>query len=225
MGKLRHFVQRFRHSYTQYIEKHGLGLIITACVATIAGSAAWTHANMPAPPIAPALPVGEARSAAELLQESLADAMRPTASPTPQPSQVFRPPVDTAVEVLSSFDGMHLQQSPVTGLWLLHDAVDIAVKNGEQVFSISDGIVVAVTTDSLHGECITVDHGNGVNACYMGLKADAGLQVDDPVSAGQLIGFGGSGMRDEDEKPHLHLRVTRNGEAIDPIPLWNNSIE
>lgn len=224
MGKLRHFAQRFSRSYVQYIEKHGLGLIVAACLATVAGSAAWTHASSPLPPSAPVLPAEEARSAAELLQESLSDAVRPTAAPTSKPVQVWQPPVDSPV-VISPFDATRLRQSPATGMWSLHDAVDLSVTKGEQVFSITDGIVTAVSTDVLHGACITIDHGNNTAAYYMGMKAHAGLHVGDPVSSGQLIGFGGSGMSDEDNMPHLHLRVTRNGEAIDPLTLWETSVE
>ena len=224
MGKFHRFLQRVSRRYTQYVDKHGLGLIIAACIATVAGSAAWTYATLPRTPSAPVFPVEEALSAAELLQQSLAEVSLPTAAPTAVPPVVYSPPVSSPV-VINPFDAARLQQSPVTGIWSLHDAVDIAVTAGEQVLSISDGVVSSVESNDLHGVCVTIDHGDGITACYMGLKAAAGLKAGDPVSIGQTLGFAGSCMKDETTQPHLHLRVLRYGEAIDPLSLWQTDPE
>jgi len=70
------------------------------------------------------------------------------------------------------------------------------------------------------GASVTIDHGQDISAQYAGMSLHAGLREGDPVQAGQIIGFGGNEVLDEsDLEPHLHLRVTRNGSAIDPLSL------
>ena len=222
MGKLQRFVKQLSQRYTDYIEHHGMGLVTAACAVVIIGSAVWTHANEPKVPAAPVFPAENAQSAADLLQQSLEDVQQPSAQPT-APAPEFVPPV-VKITVLNHFDATRLQQSASTGLWYLHDAVDLVVAPGEQIFSISDGTVIAVSDDSLHGSCLEIDHGNGTFAFYMGLKAAAGLRAGDPVSTGQTIGFGGNGMMEESSLPaHLHLRVLQHGKAINPLSLWESA--
>lgn len=219
MGRIQRFAKRLSQCYTHYIEHHGMGLVTAACVAVIIGSAVWTHAQEPRIPTAPAFPTAEAISAADLMQQSLADVTAPSSTPTPAP-QMYHPPV-ASVTVLTHFDATRLQQSPSTRLWQLHDAVDISVAPGEQIMAIADGTVISTGNDSLHGFWVEIDHGNGLIARYSGMKAGAGLRPGDPASAGQTIGFGGNGMKEEASLPaHLHLRVLRNGKAIDPLSLW-----
>ena len=64
----------------------------------------------------------------------------------------------------------------------------------------------------MRGHCPQRIHRGGV----------AGLAPGDPVALGQVIGFVGNGVMDEADLPsHLHLRVTRDGNAIDPSLLWH----
>lgn len=63
-------------------------------------------------------------------------------------------------------------------------------------------------------------------ACWRSTRewpALAGLQAGDPVTQGQTqtLGFVGEGpLAERDLEPHLHLRVTRDGNAVDPTLLW-----
>lgn len=61
-------------------------------------------------------------------------------------------------------------------------------------------------------------------ACWRSTRewpALAGLQAGDPVTQGQTLGFVGEGpLVERDLEPHLHLRVTRDGNAVDPTLLW-----
>ena len=84
----------------------------------------------------------------------------------------------------------------------------------------ADGVVLETDSRGLLGAYVTVDHGQGLCAQYAGMTLLAGLQSGDPVEAGQVLGFAGNGVVDEtDLGVHLHLRVTKDGQAIDPMSL------
>ena len=122
--------------------------------------------------------------------------------------------------MLSGFDATRLKRSAVTGLWRLHDAVDLQCEVGEQIRAMAGGEVVETGSKGLLGAYVTIDHGQGLCAQYAGMTLLAGLRAGDPVEAGQVLGFAGNGVVDEtDLGVHLHLRVTREGQAIDPMSL------
>lgn len=208
----------FCTGYVRFVERQGFLVILTVCIGVIAGTAAWTNqAHQPVP--VPTPPVMDAASVAQLQQERLADVSTPTPAPTCAPV-VWQAPLES-ISVLRGFNASRLVQSGVTGLWQLHDAADLRCDNGEQIHAMAAGTVAEVTAKGLTGASVTIDHGEGIVAQYAGMTLGAGLRVDDPVVAGQTIGFGGSGMMDEtDLGPHLHLRVTRDGRAIDPLSLF-----
>ena len=220
MSFFKETVRRFSRGYTQFIETHGLGLVITACVAVIAGTAVWTNERLPSAPQPPVLPTGDTVSAAELMQQSLSEASLPTATADPYDDRFQLPLQD--LRVITSFNGTRLQQSGISGVWRLHDAVDLAAEPGGIVAAIANGTVTAVGTESICGTFLTINHGNGLSATYAGLAGHAGLLPGDPVRKGQTIGFAGNSVIDEADLPtHLHLRITRNGHAIDPVTLFN----
>lgn len=217
MASIKSFWKAFSARYVHFVEHQGFMIILTVCVGVIAGTAVWTNqASQPVP--VPTPPSGGAASAAQLQQQSLKDALTPTPAPTETPQQ-WGSPVET-ISVLRGFNAARMIQSGVTGLWQLHDAVDLRCQEGEPVRAMAGGTVTAVSSKGLMGACVTIDHGHDVSALYAGMAIHAGLRADDPVEAGQIIGFAGNGVLDEsDLEPHLHLRVTRSGSAIDPLSL------
>lgn len=210
--------KRFSAWYVQFVEHQGFAIILAVCVGTIAATALWANHTQEAAPT-PTFPVDDAALAAQLQQESLQQAATPTPAPTAAP-QVWHAPLET-VSVLRSFDATRLQRFTLSGLWQLHDAVDLRCEQGAIVTAMADGTVTDVAEKGLLGACITIDHGDGILAQYAGMSLHAGLAVGDPVSAGQTIGFGGNGVVIEaDQETHLHLRVTKDGQAIDPLSLF-----
>lgn len=219
MKRLRAFWRRFSQGYVRFVERQGFAIILGVCVAVIAATALWTRQDQRQARPAPTLPADGALSAAEMMQESLRDVATPTPGPTPAP-QTYAPPLQ-AVSVLTEFDGARLAQSGVTGVWRLHDAVDLAADAGAQVKAMSDGTVLEVRAKGIQGASVLIAHSPSVTALYAGMASAAGLAAGDPVAAGQVIGFVGNGVVDEADLPaHLHLRVTRDGTAIDPTLLW-----
>jgi len=220
MASIKSILRSFSARYVRFVEQQGFMIILMVCVAVIAGTAVWTNQPAESPPV-PTPPVGDAASVAQLQQQSLAEAATPTPSPTAAP-QVWQAPLET-VSVLRGYDATRMARSGVTGLWQIHDAVDLRCADGDTVFAMSDGVVTAVCDKGLQGACVTIDHGKEITAHYAGMALHAGLRAGDPVEAGQIIGFAGNEVLDEtDMETHLHLRVTRNDQAIDPLTLLSD---
>lgn len=220
MATIKAFWKTLSKNYVQFVERQGFMIILAVCVGVIAGTAVWTNRSDGPVPV-PTPPVGNAASVAQLQQQSLQDVATPTPAPSTAP-QVWQAPLET-ISVLRSFDAARMVQSGVTGLWQLHDAVDLRCAVGDPIRAMADGTVTAVSAKGLMGASVTIDHGQGIIAQYAGLSLHAGLREGDPVEAGQIIGFGGNEVLDEsDLEPHLHLRITRDGNAIDPLSLFRN---
>lgn len=96
-----------------------------------------------------------------------------------------------------------------------HDGIDIGGSvNGQAADSIGGGKVTEVGYDENgYGNYVVVDHGNGYTSLYGHLQK-ATVKQGDTVSAGQQVGVIGS--TGNSSGPHLHLRVHKNGQSIDP---------
>jgi len=214
------FRQAFRSAagwYERLMARQGFGLPTLICLGVIVGSAIWTGQSG-TERAAPTPPVQDAASAAELWQQSLRDAATPTPAPSPEPL-MWQAPLEKTI-VLRAFDAARLVQSAVTGVWQLHDAVDLAANQGEIVRAMADGTVVSAAEEGLCGASVVIAHPGGYEAEYSALALLASLRAGDPVKAGQTIGFAGNSMIGESNMgAHLHLRVTREGKAVDPMIL------
>lgn len=96
-----------------------------------------------------------------------------------------------------------------------HDGIDIGGSvNGQAADSIGGGKVIAVGYDENgYGNYVEVDHGNGYTSLYGHLQK-ATVNQGDTISAGQQVGVIGS--TGNSSGPHLHLRVHKNGQPVDP---------
>lgn len=96
-----------------------------------------------------------------------------------------------------------------------HDGIDIGGSvNGQAADSIGGGKVTEVGYDENgYGNYVVVDHGNGYTSLYGHLQK-ATVKQGDTISAGQQVGVIGS--TGNSSGPHLHLRVHKNGQSIDP---------
>lgn len=209
---------RLRDGYVRFVEKQGFAIITVVCVAVITATA--IRSKQEEVYVAPTPPVSQDVSAAQLMQQSLREAATPSPAPTEAP-RMWNPPLDE-ISIARPFDADSMVQSGITGIWAIHDAVDLAAKRGAKVYATADGIVLSVGNDQLRGVWLLIDHGDGIEALYAGLSMQADYRPGDKVFAGDVIGYIGGGLLDEtDLEPHLHLRVTQNGAAIDPNTLWN----
>lgn len=209
---------RLRKAYLRFVERQGFPIIVTVCMAVIVATALWTG-RQEAPYVSPTPPPSGDVSAAQLLQQSMREAVTPSPAPTATPL-VWRAPLDEST-VLRGYDASVMVQSGVTGLWAIHDAVDLQAARGAKVRAIADGTVLDAGKDTLQGVWLLLSHADGVEALYAGLALNNDYRPGDRVRAGDVIGYVGSGpLAESDLPPHLHLRVTRDGHSIDPASLW-----
>lgn len=208
----------FCRGYTRFVENQGFAVIVTVCVAVITGTALWTGRSDSAP-VPPAATQGTSLPAALAMQERL-----PSATPmimlaaSAAPLQWQLPLKD--VVVLRPYHESRMVQSGVTGVWQVHQAVDLAADRGEAVCAMADGVVEDCSENSADGAWVLLKHADGTQSRYASMAMLSALQPGDKVRAGQTIGFASDTMRSEsDLGPHLHLEVRRSGAHVDPMTL------
>ena len=212
--------RKISEHYIHFVEKQGFPIIVTVCVAVITATALFTRQNQTAY-VSPTPPPVEHISAAQLLQESLTNAATATPAPTATPRQ-WCAPLNTP-EILRSFDTSTMLCMD-SGIWAIHDAIDLAAAVGTPVYAIGDGEVIDAGNDALLGAWLTIQHRDSVVSYYAGMSLINDYIPGDAVRKGDTIGFCGSGPLDEASLgPHLHLRITMNGQAVDPCSLWNEN--
>jgi murein DD-endopeptidase MepM/ murein hydrolase activator NlpD len=109
--------------------------------------------------------------------------------------------------------GFGVRTSPFTDTAVFHHGLDIVAKRGVPVRAAAAGRVVRSGYESLYGNVVVVEHGNGYRTLYAHLGerlAAAGdiMQKGDPV--------GTVGDTGRTTGPHLHYEVHVNGLAVNP---------
>ena len=94
-----------------------------------------------------------------------------------------------------------------------HQGVDLPLKTGDPVRVAFDGKVRVSKYYRGYGNLVIVRHANGLETFYAHLSA-RDVEVGDWVTAGQVIGKGGSTGRSSG--PHLHFETRYRGYAFDP---------
>lgn len=96
--------------------------------------------------------------------------------------------------------------------------------NGAKVYAVASGTVTAATFNSISGNYIMIDHGNGISTLYAHLKTIY-VSVGQKVSQGTviaLVGNTGSAVypRPTSSNPvagsHLHFETRLNGSRVNP---------
>lgn len=103
---------------------------------------------------------------------------------------------------------------PLTGRRTFHDGVDIAAAYGNGVYAFTAGRVVEAGWNGGYGNCILIDHGNGLKTRY-GHLSKIYVRRGQKVGTGDKIGaVGSSGVS---TGPHLHFEVIKNGKTKNPL--------
>lgn len=97
-----------------------------------------------------------------------------------------------------------------------HPGLDFKGPFGAPIYAAAKGRVSFVGQRTGYGNCVEVDHGNGLITRYAHMSAFR-TQVGTAVSAGQMIGQIGSTGRSTG--PHLHFEVRINDRAVNPRPF------
>lgn len=98
-----------------------------------------------------------------------------------------------------------------------HNGVDIPLKEGEPIYATFDGRVrYSKDSKTGYGQLVIIRHDNGLET-YMGHLSKRLVKEGDWVTAGQVIGEGGSTGRSTG--PHLHFETRYYGQSFDPERL------
>ena len=99
-----------------------------------------------------------------------------------------------------------------------HNGIDIVAKDGackgDPAYAAADGVVVRADWYGGYGNCVIVDHGNGIQTLYAHFTK-LSVQVGDVVKAGDEVGRIGS--TGNSTGPHLHFEVHVDGEIVNPL--------
>lgn len=102
---------------------------------------------------------------------------------------------------------------PITGQRDGHTGMDLAVPTGTPVRAALDGVVTLAKYYGSYGNCVMIDHGNGLVTLY-GHNSRLLVHVGQTVRAGDVISQSGSTGRSTG--PHLHFEVRINGQRTNP---------
>lgn len=97
----------------------------------------------------------------------------------------------------------------------LHAGTDVGVPIGTTVRASRGGQVVTAGWVGGYGNCVMIDHGDGVVTVY-GHLSEITVSVGQYVDQGQQIALSGNTGRSTG--PHLHFEIRVNGVATDAIP-------
>jgi len=109
--------------------------------------------------------------------------------------------------------GFGTRIDPFLGAPALHTGVDFRAETGDPVRVTGPGTVIAAGPQGGYGNCVDVDHGNGVVTRY-GHMSRVSVVKGQQVKAGAIVGLAGSTGRSTG--PHLHYETRVAGEAVDP---------
>jgi murein DD-endopeptidase MepM/ murein hydrolase activator NlpD len=97
-----------------------------------------------------------------------------------------------------------------------HQGLDFRVPTGTSVAAVNSGRVILARPMFFEGDCVVIDHGQGLLSLYLHLSQFS-VKEGDEVSKGQPIGLsGGTGRA---TGPHLHLAVRWQGVYVNPQVL------
>lgn len=97
-----------------------------------------------------------------------------------------------------------------------HTGLDFRVASGTPIHASNSGKVLLARSLYFEGNCVAIDHGQGLITIYMHLSKFK-VAEDETVKKGQIIGLsGGTGRA---TAPHLHFAVRWQGAYVNPATL------
>jgi len=103
---------------------------------------------------------------------------------------------------------------PILHRTRMHTGVDFGAAYGTSIHAAGGGTVILAHYNSGYGNCVVIDHGNGVTTLYGHCSALL-VSAGDVVQQGQTIArVGATGMA---TGPHLHFEVRHNGVPVNPL--------
>ena len=134
-----------------------------------------------------------------------------TVSPAREWQGAFTAPVEASIS-----DVFGVQRVFNGSVQSTHQGLDFRVTTGTPVAAVNSGKVLLARPLFFEGNCVVLDHGQGLLTLYLHLSQFT-VKEGDTVEKGQQIGFsGGTGRA---TGPHLHLAVRWQGVYLNPAGL------
>ena len=103
-----------------------------------------------------------------------------------------------------------------------HLGLDFRVPSGTPVAAMNSGTVLLARPLYFEGNCVVLDHGQGLLSIYMHLS-EIKVKEGEAVKRGQEVGLsGGTGRA---TGPHLHVAVRWQGTYLDPARLMRLNLQ
>lgn len=99
-----------------------------------------------------------------------------------------------------------------------HKGLDVAVAYGSPVKAAASGKVIFSGERGGYGNCVMIEHGNGLVTLY-GHLSELLVETNDRVKVNQIIAKSGNTGRSTG--PHLHYEVHKNNQPINPRLFLN----
>ena len=100
----------------------------------------------------------------------------------------------------------------------MHQGLDFAAPTGTPVLAANSGTILLAGPLYFEGNCVVIDHGQGLLTLYLHLS-DVAVKQGERIARGQQLGLsGGTGRA---TGPHLHLAVRWQGVYLNPATLLN----
>ena len=152
-------------------------------------------------------PSAEEQRQIEQDKQTKAEALK-TLSPGREWKGSFAPPVDVSAGISDVFGVERVFNGSVQST---HQGLDFRVSNGTSVAAVNSGRIILARALFFEGNCVVIDHGQGLLTLYLHLSKFLVNEGDD-VKKGQPIGLsGGTGRA---TGPHLHLAVRLEGSVF-----------
>lgn len=113
--------------------------------------------------------------------------------------------------------GFKYRKHQITGVYGLHNGIDIGAPNGTTIFAANSGTVIQSGTNTAWGEYIMIDHGGGNVTLYAHMSKRL-AKVNQEVKQGETIGY--VGLTGYTTGYHLHFTIYVNGTAVDPMKYF-----
>lgn len=123
-----------------------------------------------------------------------------------------------SLEFISS--GFGYRADPFDGSAAFHAGLDFRGPVGAPIYAAADGRVSFAGVRDGYGNCVEIEHGNGLMTRYAHMSAFR-ARVGQTVSSGDVIGAIGSTGRSTG--PHLHFEVRINDRPVNPRPFLEAS--
>jgi len=125
----------------------------------------------------------------------------------------FLPPVNAPVS-----DVFGTRRTFNAAVQSVHKGLDYAVPAGTRVFAVNSGTVILAHPLFFEGNCVVLDHGQGLLTLYLHLS-EITVKEGDHIARGQQIGI--SGATGRATGAHLHVAVRWQGVYLNPATLFS----